>query len=237
MEFVIVAAIVFFGIVTQSTIGFGVALITMPLLVRVLTPVEAAAFVALFTLPLQILIVRRYRHALNILPFWRVLVGSLIGIPVGIFLLSTMDQQVVLTTLGLFLVAYALYSLLNLRLPHLQRPVWGFGFGFASGVLGGAYNTGGPPLVIYGTALKWEPEQFKANMQVMFMVSNTLVILVHLAAGHIDAVVIENLILALPFVVIGTAVGFWLSKRINEVLFRKVVLVALLVIGIRLLLP
>ena len=237
MEFVLVAAIVFFGIVTQSMIGFGVALICMPLLIRVLDPVAAASFVALFTLPMQLLITWRYRHALNIRPFWRVLVGTLIGIPIGIFLLSELDQRIVLSVLGIFLIAYSLYSLLNLRLPRIHRPVWGFGFGFTSGVLGGAYNTAGPPLVIYGTALGWESEQFKANMQVLFIAGNIVAIFIHIVAGHVNRLVIENLIVALPIVVIGTGIGFWLSKRINEAVFRKLVLIGLLVIGVRLLLP
>jgi len=237
MEFLLVAIIVFLGIVTQSTIGFGVGLVCMPLLIRVLDPVSAAAFVALFTLPLQILIVWRYHHALNILPFWRVLVGSVIGIPIGIYLISELNQQIILTILGIFLITFSLYSLFNLRLPRIQRPAWGFGFGFASGILGGAYNTGGPPLVIYGTAQRWESEQFKANMQVLFMVSNTLVILVHLSAGHVNALVLQNLLVALPVVVAGTTVGFWLSQRVNEVVFRKAVLIALLLIGVRLLIP
>ncbi|MEP7291402.1 MAG: sulfite exporter TauE/SafE family protein, partial [Chloroflexota bacterium] len=148
-----------------------------------------------------------------------------------------LDQHVVLASLGIFLIIYSLYSLFNLRLPPIQRPVWGFGFGFASGVLGGAYNTAGPPLVIYGTALGWKPEQFKANMQALFMVGNVLAITIHIATGHVDTLVIENLLFSLPVVGIGAGIGFWLSHRVNEKLFRKAVLVALLLIGVRLLLP
>lgn len=237
MEFLLVALIVFFGILTQSMIGFGIALVSMPFLVRVLDPVPAATFLALLALPLQILILMRYRASLNIRPFWRVFVGTLIGIPIGILLISQLEQAVVLTGLGIFLIVFSLYSLFNLRLPPLRRPEWGFGFGFASGILGGAYNTAGPPLVVYGTALGWTSQQFKANMQVLFMLGNLLVIAVHVLAGHVTLHVLENLLVSLPVVVIGSTVGFWFSHRINEALFRKAVLVALLLIGVRLLLP
>ncbi len=84
MEFLLVALIVFFGTLTQSMIGFGVALISMPLLIRLLDPAAAATLVAMFSLPLEIIIMWRYRHALNIRPFWRVIVGSVIGIPIGV---------------------------------------------------------------------------------------------------------------------------------------------------------
>jgi uncharacterized membrane protein YfcA len=235
MEFALVALIVFFGIVTQSMIGFGIALISMPLLIRILTPVEA--FLALLSLPLQILILRRYRQSLDIRPLWRVLVGTLIGIPIGILLIAQLDPNTVLALLGVFLIVYSLYSLLNLHPPRIHRPVWGFGYGFFSGIFGGAYNTAGPPLVIYGTALGWTSQQFKANMQILFLIGNLMVITVHIVSGHVDTRVVQNLLVSLPVLVVGTTIGFWLGRRVNEAVFRKLVLVALLFIGVRLLFP
>jgi uncharacterized membrane protein YfcA len=38
-------------------------------------------------------------------------------------------------------------------------------------------------------------------------------------------------------VAVGTVGGFWLSRYVNEASFRKVVLIALLIIGLRLLVP
>ena len=108
--------------------------------------------------------------------------------------------------------------------------------GLAAGMLGGAYNTGGPPVVIYGTSLGWDSEQFKANLQALFMINSVLVIGAHVAAGHVTALVFENLLVALPVTVLGTLVGFWLSRRINEAAFRKAVLLLLIAVGVRLLL-
>lgn len=237
MNFALVGFIVFIGIFTQSMIGFGVALISMPLLIRILEPSDAATLVALFSLPLQVLIIWRYRRSLEIRPFWRVIVGSVIGIPLGVALLSYLDRQIILTALGVLLIGYALYSLLNLRLPEIRQPGWGFGVGLASGVLSGAYNTGGPPMVIYGTCLRWESAKFKANMQAMLMVNSLIVISAHVLAGHVTTVVLKNLAVALPIVLIGTACGFWASRYVNERAFKKAVLILLLLIGVRLLLP
>ncbi len=237
MQFVLVAGIVFLGILAQSMAGFGVALICMPLLISILDPVSAATLVALFTLPLQAAIMWRYRHALQVRPFWRVIVGSVIGIPVGVILITMLAPRIIATALGVFVVGFALYSLLGLRLPHLRRPEWGLGFGVASGVLNGAYSAGAPPLVIYGTCLGWEPERFKANVQALFMVSTLLTILTHLIAGNIDAIVLEDFAIALPTIAVGTLIGFWLSHHIAEATFRRIVLILLLLIGVRLLLP
>lgn len=208
----------------------------MPPLIQILDPVSAAALVALFVFPLQMIIMWRYRHALNIRPFWRVLVGIIIGTPVGVLLLERLDERVILSALGVLLIAYALYSLLRPRLPEIHHPAWAYGCGLAAGMLGGAYNTGGPPVVIYGTSLGWDSEQFKANLQALFLINSVLVIGAHVAAGHVTALVFENLLVALPVTVFGTLVGFWLSRRINEAAFRKAVLLLLLAVGVRLLL-
>ena len=237
MPFLIVAGIVFFGTVAHSILGFGVALICMPLLILVLTPTSAAAFVALFTVPLQLIIIWRYRHALRIRPFWRVILGTVLGAPLGVLLISKLDEHIILTALGIFLIAYAFYNLLNLHLPEIHQPKWDFSFGLASGILSGAYNTGGPPLVIYGTSLGWTSEQFKANLQALFMLNSILVIILHVIAGHIDMLVLENLAISIPVITVGTALGFWLSRYINEALFSKFVLILLLIVGVRLLLP
>ncbi len=237
MQFVLVGFIIFCGVFTQSMIGFGSALVCMPLLIHIFVPAQAAALLALVTLPMELVIIWRYRHALHIRPFWRVMLGSVIGIPLGVILLNVLDRALILDALGLLLIGYSLYSLLRFRLPEIRRPSWGYGFGLASGILSGAYNTGGPPMVIYGTCLRWDSARFKANLQALLIVNSLLVIAAHVAAGHVDAVVMQNVAVGLPMVAVGTVSGFWLSRYVKEASFRKVVLVALLIIGVRLLLP
>ncbi len=237
MLFLLVAVIVFFGVVVHSILGFGVALVTVSLLLHILSPTETAAFVAIFTMPLQLVIIWRYRKALTLRPISHLILGSVIGIPIGVVLLSIMSEQIILGALGLFLIAYSLYSLSNLRLPEIRHPSWGLGFGMLSGVLSGAYNTGGPPLAIYGTARRWTPDQFKANLQALFTLNGALVLIAHVAAGHVDTLVLENSLIALPVIAVGSALGFRLSRRVNEAIFRKAVLILLLLVGIRLLLP
>ena len=235
--FLLVAAICFAGVVTQSIIGFGVALVCMPLLIQIFDPVSAAALVALFVFPLQLIIMWRYRRALNIRPFWRVLVGVIVGRPIGGLLLERLDERVILSALGILLIGYAVYSLTRPRLRTIHHPAWAFGCGLAAGILGGAYNTGGPPVVIYGSSMGWDSDRFRANLQALFLINSSLVILAHVAAGHVNTLVLENLLVALPATLLALGVGFALSRYVREAAFRKAVLVLLVVIGARLLLP
>ena len=48
----------------------------------------------------------------------------------------------------------------------IDHPLVGFGVGLASGVLGGALNEAGPPVVIYLTLKQWPKDDVKATLQV-----------------------------------------------------------------------
>lgn len=235
--FLLIAVVCFAGALVQSIMGFGVALICMPFLIHLLDPVSAATLVALFLLPMQIIIMWRYRRALDIRPFWRVLVGIVVGTPLGVVLLERLDERIILSALGILLIGYAVYSLTRPRLRTIHHPAWAFGCGLAAGILGGAYNTGGPPVVIYGSSMGWDSDQFRANLQALFLINSSLVILAHVAAGHVNTLVLENLLVALPATLLALGVGFALSRYVREAAFRKAVLVLLVVIGARLLLP
>jgi hypothetical protein len=230
-----IAIIVFLAILTQAITGSGLALIAMPLLVEILDPLTAASLVALMAITTQLIMLARYRQSLQAYGLWRLIAGSLLGIPIGIYALSRLDEQVILTVLGLVLITYVTISLFTLPLPPFRSPNWGFGFGFLSGMLGGAYNTGGPPFVIYGLSQKWEAQRFKANLQLLLMVNSFTVVVAHLFAGHYTSEVLQNYVLALPMILLGAFTGFWIDRYINEVVFRRIVLVVLLVIGLRML--
>ena len=236
MEPLIVVAVTFFAAFTQAVTGSGLALIAMPVLVAVLDPVAAAALVALMALTTQLVMLTRYRRAMRIGRLWRLMIGSLIGIPLGVWALSALDERVILTVMGVLLVGYALYGLLNFQLPVITNLRLGYGFGIISGVLHGAYNTGGPPLVIYGMCCCWDPNEFKGNLQALLMVNSASVILVHLLAGHFSGAVLQNYAYAAPTIVVGALAGFVLDRYLNEAVFKKLVLALLLVIGVKMLL-
>ena len=227
-----VFAIIFFAIFTQSVTGFGLALVSMPLLTAVLGIQTAAPLVALFALVAELILLIIYRQDFNLRTVWRLAVASIAGIPLGILALRHVDEKIVLTVLGLVVAGYAIYALLNLRLPLIQHPIWAYFAGFVAGVLGGAYNTAGPPVILYGNCRRWPAARFKSNLQGFFLFNSVLVVGSHLLADNYTPLVFKNMLVALPAIVAGILVGVSLAKRISGGLFRKLVLWLLLVIGV-----
>jgi len=228
------ALAVFAGIFTQSLTGFGLALVMMPILVSLLGIQIAAPLVALIAALAEISLLIQYRESLNVKAVWRLSIASFVTIPIGVYALHWLDEKVTTTLLGILLIGYALYALANLRLPTLEHPIWGYSFGLVAGFLSGAYNTPGPPVIIFGNCRRWEPAEFKGNLQGFFLLNSAIVLVSHIWQGNLSPDVWQSLLLSLPAIILGLWLGLRLDSYINPAIFRKVVLVALIFLGLQL---
>ena len=230
------ALIVFIAVFTQSLAGFGVALVAMALLPTLVSIQVATPLVALVGLTLETFLLIRYRSALNIRAVLPLALAAMIGIPLGVWALKEIDERLILRVLGVVIAAYALYALPGFRLPELRSPAWAYFAGLIAGALGGAYNTAGPPVIVYGDCKRWPPAEFKSNLQGFFLVASVFVALGHALSGNFTPQVWRYFLWSLPAVALGFLLGTALDRYINPLVFRKIVLVLLVILGVRLIL-
>lgn|SRR5690606_7205444 len=236
MSLLLVACVFFLAVFTQSVSGFGLGLVSMALLPLLIDVRIAVPLVTLVAICVEFTLLLRFRRAINFRAVARLIAAALIGIPIGLFALKNVDGQLILRLLGLIIAGYAAYGLLNLKLPIIQNQRWAYGFGFVSGILTGLYNTGGPPLVIYGTCRGWSPDEFRGNLQGIFVVTSCLTITGHAISQNYTTTVWQHFLAAVPAILTGLLLGFFAARYIHSQTFRKIVLVLLLILGIRLLL-
>lgn len=234
MPGLLISIIVLAAAFAQSLTGFGFALITMPLVTVVLGVRTAAPVVALAALTVYTVNLVRYRRAINVREVLRLGVASAAGIPVGIWVLANADEHVVMRILGVVLVAYAVYSLLQ---PTVRRKLsrgWVYPAGFLAGCFGGAYNTPGPPVIVYGSMRQWPRDEFRAVLQALFFLNGVLVVSSHALAQHLSKQVLEYYLCALPALVLGIVGGSVVDRGIDSGRFRRIVMVMILVLGLAL---
>lgn len=236
METALFILVVFFACFTQSLVGFGTAMVGMPLLVGLIGISIASPLVAMLGLTVEVILVIRYRHKLDMRVVWKLIAAAVVGIPLGVSMLKRVPESAVLTLLGLVIVSYAIYGLLNLRLPRLEGAGWPYLVGFVSGVLGGAYNTSGPPVVIYGNCRRWTPSEFLGNLQSFFLAVDLVVVVTHAASGNVTSEVLRTYLVALIPLALGLVAGSLLAGRVNQRVYGKLVLIMLVVLGVRLIL-
>lgn len=218
----------------QGTAGFGFALVAMPVLSGLIGIEVATPLVALTMLTNNTLLGLYYRRACDWAVVRQLLVGSVLGIPLGFLALRYIPAAEMLTALGLLIVAYALYSLIGPVIPALKGRTWTYGTGFLAGILIGSYNLPGPPVVLYGNSQGWNQETFKGNLTSFFWVNAVIVILGHGLQHRLSEQIFNQYLLTIPSLLLGLTAGVALSKFFNPLLFRRLVLGGLIVIGIHL---
>lgn len=219
----------------RVTLGFGDALIAMPLLTMVLGIQTAAPLVALIGTTSALLMMWRQWQAVELHATWRILLAAFAGIPLGLWFLRTIPEQYAQALLGVLIIGFSMYSVAQPRFV-LRRDRFGiiYVFGFVAGLLGGAYNTVGPMLAIYGHLRRWPPAQFRATLQSCFFPAYGLIAIGHGITGNLTSQVVILYSLALPAVLLAFYVGGKLNTALPHARFTRYVNLALLLIGIML---
>ena len=134
------------------------------------------------------------------------------------------------------MLGYALYALLNFKLPRLEHPAWAFLAGALAGIIGGAFNTVGPPVILYGDCRRWPRDTFKGNLQGFFAIASLWVAINHGFNGNLTPSVWHLFLFALLALGLGIWIGLKAEHRLSQNAFRKAVLLLLLILGLRLML-
>ena len=232
LVFLLVLMVIFISTMIRSTFGFGNALIAMPLLVLLIGIKAASPLVALAGSVISILMLVQGWRDLQWKETLALLGASLPGIPVGLLLLSSVPESIVKIILGLILIGFGLYNLSGIQLTRLTSDWLILPFGLLAGVLGGAYNTNGPPIVIYAVFRGWTKDQFRASLQGFFLISNLLIIAGHGLSGLWTLQIGWYFLGSILPVGLAVYLGGRLSTRLSEELFNRIIYYFLVLTGI-----
>jgi len=231
-----IVVIVFVAAVLQSLAGFGFALIVMPLATLVLDLKTAAPLIALAGLTAYTVNLIRFHRAVDVGELARLGAASVLGIAVGMWALVRVDELTINRAMGVILIAYAAYGLLHPAAGRRPAQWWAYPAGFLAGCLGGAYNTPGPPVAVYGSLRQWRKDEYRAILQTLFFINGVLVVGSHLLAGHVIPQVWTLYAWAAPALLVGLWAGARLDRRMDQERFRSLVTAMILVLGASLLL-
>jgi uncharacterized protein len=232
MRFAVISLVLFAATLIRSVFGFGDALFAMPLMSLVVGVGIATPVMGLVSIVIAIGILLTSWRQLDMSAVWRLLLASMIGIPIGVLVLKSVDEQLLRIGLGVSVAGFGLYRLIGPRLPALQNKNWAFLFGLMGGCLGGAYNVGGPPLVVYGAMRRWDPGRFRGTLQGTFLGTSLLIAAAHGLAGLWTDDVWAIVLVSVPGVVLAMVLGRLVSRGIEPAAFGQYVSIAIVVLGL-----
>ena len=235
MEIVWVAGVILLGTFVQGLTGFGLALVSVPLLSLLLDVKVAVPVAGLFGWMITFPLVYKMRQHVQ----WRtalvMVVGSLPGSWLGASLLKFMPARYILIAMGIVLVASSIYALRKKGavLAGTDTGVFPALAGFFSGTLGASVGEPGPPAIAYTSMQPWTSDQVKASLLFFFMLQMVGAIAGFWNKDLLSAEVFSLFAWGLPSFVVGLFAGMraWEVLKKHRINYHGIVHCFLLCIG------
>jgi uncharacterized membrane protein YfcA len=229
------ALVIFLASFVMGLTGFGIALVAMAFLPWLMSPVTAIVVLTIYALAFSIVVVGQLRRDLTPRALVDLLIGTVAGTPLGVWVLASLPVSALNRLIGLVLVLVVVLEFRGVMPTRLVGRAWGLGTGFLAGVIGGAVGTPGPPVIVYATTQRWSPRTMKANTMAFFVANQAAILAAYWWAGLLTReVATVAAAFALPALA-GVATGVALFGRLDPLKFRRVVFTLLLLSGLVLL--
>ncbi|ATR82001.1 MULTISPECIES: sulfite exporter TauE/SafE family protein [Pseudomonas] len=224
------AAYVVFGVA-----GFGTALVAGPVMIqfmplsRIIPLLVLLDFVAAFGnwLPARKAVVRS--------ELMRLLPCMALGCTLGVVFLLNLKSDLLLLLMGLFITAYAVYSLAVTVKPARLAPGWVVPMGTVGGLFGALFGSGGFLYAIYLNARLLSKDQVRATQSALISCSTLVRLSLFLLAGvYADLPLLLLALCLAPMMLLGVWVGRRLTLNMSREAFVRMVTWLVLASGIAL---
>jgi uncharacterized membrane protein YfcA len=225
----------FLGGFVSGFSGFAMGIVVSGVWLHIITPIQTAALIAGYGLLTQGYGIAKLRHELSWQSIWPLVLGTTIGIPIGVMLLTRIDPTWIRFGVGVLLVAYSIYSLVRPPLgPFKIGAPADIAIGVTNGLVGGLTGLGGIISTISCQFRGWPRDKQRAVFQPVLFAAFVIISISQLVAGSYTTETVKLYGIGLPFMVAGIWIGFKLYGTINDETFRKTVLILVLIAGVSL---
>ena len=228
---ILTSIVVFIASLTMSIAGFGFGLVATPLLFLFLEPRIVVLFSSSLGSIIGLLVFLQARHFIK--PKIIIILGlsSLVGIPIGIYMISHISILILKIIIGILVIAFAILFYFGLTYK-IKRENLGCAF---SGFIGGIFMTGtglgGPPVILYFINQAFEKQVFRSSVASFFIITGIASFISLGVSGIASSANLLQTLTFIPVVVIAYLIGNKILPHINQWLFRTIVLAIILISG------
>ncbi|MBS0529348.1 MAG: sulfite exporter TauE/SafE family protein [Proteobacteria bacterium] len=216
--------------------GFGTALFALGFWLQILPPTEAVSLVVIMSVVSGLQGVALVRQSIreNPVRLLRFVVPGIIGIPIGVKLLSIASPFAIKLTVATFLIGYSGFVLVRRDLPRLSRskPAIDYLIGFAGGILGGAASLSGVLPTIWCTLQPWTKSEQRAVMQPFNVLILGIAGVTYAISGYYSSRSVSLILITLPITLISAQAGIWAFRRLSDDQFRRLLVSLMLLSGL-----
>lgn len=233
-ELLLGALIIFTGAAVQGIVGFGIALVAVPVLMFILPHTQVPPLMVIMGLLNNLIVLSQLWRNVQVRLVAPLMLAGLCGLPLGALLLKYANPAPFKLGLGLLVVLLAAVMLSGWRRTVRKEAAGLATVGLIGGVLHTATSVSGPPVILFLSNQGLAKDLFRANLLAFFAVLNSVSIVIFYLYGLMPARVLTMAAWYVLPLLLGSLAGVWLARRIDERLFARCVLVVVAVLGLAL---
>ena len=223
----------FLGAFVQGATGFGSGLLINAFWLHIMEPTHAIPLNVVTSLFISGVPIYKLRKKLDFSKLKQFAIFGVVGIPIGMYLLVISDPSTLKFSIGILLVIYALLMLkissfsINVNNKSINNLV-----GFISGVIGGLTALLGIIPVAWFSVQRLPKNTKRGTYEPFIFITSIAAIISFAFAGLYKIEMIFDLLKIIPALLVGSWLGIKIYNKINDNLFRKVVLGLILLSGL-----
>ncbi len=211
------------GFVTGLT-GFGLALISTPILLFVYEPRTVIVLTAIFSIFINAAVVWDSWHEARRRLSLALLIPAVFGVILGAEVLKVIDPDYVRLGVGAIVLFSALLLVRDIKLPGADTR-WGTLIaGSASGALSTSTGLAGPPIVLLLASRGLPKHEFRGTSALYFLPMSVVGFIDLSFRGLVDAPEVPLGLLLIPGAIVGKAAGTAILRHVSERAFRAITL-------------
>lgn len=219
---------------TTGFAGFGTGLVASGLWFHALPAAIVPPLIAMSSAAAQLVGVTRNRNTFVWSAAAPYLIGGVLGIPLGTYLLTQAEPDLLRLSIGAFLVLYGaaqLTGLARLRIGSAGGRAADGGIGFGGGVLGGFAGLSGPLPLVWLQMRGGSSASHRAVYQPFNLAMSLLAVGSMSLAGQINLDVLSVAVICLPVTLLGAWIGTHTYTLVSEATFRRIIFALLMISG------
>ena len=228
---ILAAAAVLLGATISGLTGFGFALVIVPILLLIFEPPTVVVLTSSLAVASGVPIIVHDRSLIRVGMVLPLMIPALIGLVVGVQILTRADTRYIKLGAGMAVVLFALLVARGYVIPGMRSRVAPLVAGILSGILGTSTGMSGPPIVLFLTERTPEPRVFRASITFYFCTMNLIGVGLVARTGEVGWREFGLATALFPISLLGRRFGQYVLFQIDHSQFRTVTLALLILTG------
>ena len=163
---------------------------------------------------------------------FKILIGIIIGSPIGLYLLKYLNSQTTHLFVCLMIIFFSILLMRGYSNQKISNNYGKFFTGIFSGTLNGLTTLGGMPVAIFLLATSIQPVIIRGSLAALFFLTDSYAFGLSFFAGIVDITTIYRTLPLIIILPIGVYIGDKFFVKSNEATYRQVVFYFLIFISI-----